>query len=197
MNLRVTVALLAVLVALGGYVYFGDASGGQASAPAGAAGKEKPIDQSLEVWSITDRDVQRISVRRADQVTELEKDADGNWTLQPSGEPADRLRVSGVLSRLASLRGTRRFDQPASLADYGLDAPATVVTLRQADATELTLLLGSKAPAEAGTYAKRGDDAAVFVVSNALVQDLDRLVTEPPRAVPTSAPTPVEATPTP
>lgn len=192
MNPRVTLGLLAVLVALGGYVYFAGPSGGETSP---SAAKEKPVDPQLDVLKFDDRETQRLVVRRGEQQTTVEKDADGTWRLQPSGEPADRMRLNGVLLRLSSLRATRRFEEPASLADFGLAVPQMGLTVRQGDGTELGLLLGGKAPAEAGTYAKRTDEAAVFVISNALVQDLERLLTEPPRE-PTPTPVPT-ATPAP
>ena len=54
-----------------------------------------------------------------------------------------------------------------------------------------TLTVGSKAPAESGTYVRAGGDSAIYLVSNALVQDLERLVTEPPRPPsPTPLPSP-------
>ena len=193
MNPRVTLGLLAVLLALGGYVYFSDGSGGAAPQP---GAKDKPADQQLDVLKLEDRDVQRLVARKGDQQTTVERDADGNWRLLPTGEPADRLRLNSLVLRLSGLRATRRFAEPANLADYGLTTPDTSVTLTLASGGELTLLFGAKAPAEAGTYAKRSDDSAVFVVSSATVQDLERLVTEPPREPPTPTPAPT-ATPAP
>jgi hypothetical protein len=208
MNPRVTLGLLAVLVALGGYVYFAgpSASATQPAGPAGkdkgAVGKEKAADEQLEVWRLEEREIQRLAIQKGVQQTVVQKDPSGEWSLQPSGEPADRLRINGLLLRLATLRATRRFGEPGNLADYGLATPESTVTIRQSDGTEYTLELGGKAPAEAGTYARRSDAAAVFVVSNAIVQDLERLLTEPPRQptptpVPPETPTPVESTPSP
>lgn len=201
MNPRMTLGLLAVLLALGGYVYFGGPSSGQANQP---AAKDKPPDQQVDVLRLDDRDIQQVVARKGGQQTVLEKDAD-KWILQPSGETADRLRVNGLVSRLATLRATRRFAEPGNLADYGLTAPDMTLTVRQSDGTEYTLAFGAKAPAEAGTYAKLSNEPAVFVVSNAIVQDAGRLIAEPPREPPTPtpgptstpAPPPVEATPTP
>ena len=57
-----------------------------------------------------------------------------------------------------------------------------------------TLTVGSKAPAESGTYVRAGGDSAIYLVSNALIQDLERLVTEPPRPPsPTPLPSPSPA----
>jgi len=191
MNPRLTLGLLAVLVALAGYVYFSPKSG-QAVQP---AGKDKPVEPQAEVLQFNDRETQRLTAQRGDQRMTVDKSADGVWILQPSGEPADRLRLNGLLSRLASLRASRRLAEPGNLADFGLATPETSATIVQSDGAELRLLFGARAPAEAGTYVKRPDDPAVYVVSNAIAQDVERLITEPPREPPT--PTPPPATPTP
>ena len=200
MSPRLTLGLLALFLALGGYVYFSPQSGpGGSSAQAkGPAAKDTPADAQAEVFTFEDRDSQRLAVRAGERQTTIEKDAEGTWRLQPGNEPADRTRISSVLLRLAGLRASRRIAEAGNLADYGLTTPSLAVTVRQADGTEFDLLLGAKAPAEAGTYAKRPEDSTVFVVSNALVQDLERLVTEPPLQ-PTPAPTvpPVRPTPAP
>ena len=202
MNPRVTLGLLAVLLALGGYIYFGGAPAGQdadgkPSVPGkptgpGAASKEKPADPQLDVFQFDERAAQRLTVRNgAGQQVALENGGDGTWVLQPGGEPADRLRISGLLLRLSNLRATRRIAEPASLAEFGLTQPSLTTTIAVADSPELTLTLGGRAPAESGTYAQKGGDAAVYVISNAVAQDLERLVNEPPRQpTPTTAPSP-------
>ena len=202
MNPRVTLGLLAVLLALGGYIYFGGAPAdpnaatkpgvpGKPTGP-GAAGKEKPADPQLDVFAFEDRSVQRLTVRNAaGQQVAVEHTGDGNWVLQPGGEPADRLRISGILLRLSTLRATRRIADPANLAEFGLSQPPLTTTIALADAGEQTLTLGGRAPAESGTYAQKGGDSAVYVISNAVAQDLERLVNEPPRPpTPTPLPSP-------
>ena len=199
MNPRITLGFLAVLLALGGYVYFGGApddsatSGttGPGGAP-GAASKDKPADPQLDVFTFDEPAAQRLTVRNAaGQQVAVEKTDDGTWALQPSGEPADRLRISGLLLRLSNLRATRRIAEPANLAEFGLATPSTTATVTVDGVGELVLALGGRAPAEAGTYAQKGGDSAVYVLSNAVAQDLERLVNEPPRQpTPTPAPSP-------
>lgn len=203
MNPRITLGLLAVLLALGGYIYFGggptSSSGSTGTSkpggPGAAAGKEKPADPQLDVFTFQDRDAQRLTVRNAaGQQVAVEKTGDATWVLQPSGEPADRLRLSGILLRLSNLRATRRIAEPASLAEYGLTQPSATATIAVAGSPDLTLALGGRAPAESGTYAQKGGDPAVYVVSNAVAQDLERLVNEPPREpTPTPPPSPAPA----
>jgi hypothetical protein len=189
MNPRVTLGLLAILVALGGYVYFG-APGSGATAEPGATTKGAAPEQQPEIFKLDDREIARLVVRRGEQQTVVEKDADGNWFLRPSGEPADKLRLSGLVLRLSSLRATRGVTDLGNLTDFGLTSPMYTLQLATPDGSEHTLFFGAKAPAEAGTYVKRPDAPTIYVVSNALAQDVERLIAEPPVASPTPTPSP-------
>jgi hypothetical protein len=191
MNPRVTVGLLAILVALATYVYFGPTTGGSAGAP-GSTGTPaaKAADPQLELWTLEENQIQAITVRRADQEAGVERAGD-EWRLTPSGEPADRLRVNSLIFRLATVRATYRVANVANDAEFGLAAPTMTATLRLASGESRALTVGSKAPAESGTYVRKEGDPAVYLISNALIQDLERIVTEPPRPPsPTPLPSP-------
>ncbi|MCC6179933.1 MAG: DUF4340 domain-containing protein [Chloroflexi bacterium] len=192
MNPRVTVGLLAVLLALVGYTYFGGAPPATTAGGATPGATSSATDPQLQLLQFDEQAVGRLTVQRGNQQTAVERTGDG-WTIQPSGQAADRLRVNSLVFRLANLRATRRFPDVANLAEYGLDTPATTVTISQASGPETTLLLGARAPAESGTYVKRADDSTVYVVTNAIAQDLERLASDPPLA---PSPTP-DASPSP
>ena len=72
-------------------------------------------------------------------------------------------------------------------------------TVRLANGETRALTVGSKAPAESGTYVRKDGDTAIYLISNALAQDLERIVTEPPRPPsPTPLPSPApDASPSP
>jgi len=187
MNPRVTVGLLAVLFALGAYVFFGPtpAIAPTPTGPAGQAGlggpmpTPKPADPALQLWLLDENQIQSVSVQRGNQTAGVQRDGEA-WVLTPSGQPGDRLRVNSVIFRLANVRATYKVANPGSDVEYGLTAPAFVATITSADGSAQTLTVGTKAPAESGTYARKGGDQSVFLISNALAQDLERLVTEPP-----------------
>jgi hypothetical protein len=204
MNPRVTAGLLAVLIALGAYVFFGSPAGpmtGPAGLASGTAGPGATPTPQLDLWKLDDRQIASVTVREAAGEAGVQRNGD-DWSLLPSGEPADRLRVNSLMLRLANLRATRRLDSVTNLADYGLTAPAMTVAYKLADGTGHTLTVGGKAPAESGTYSQVDDDQTVYLLSNALVQDIERLVSDPPRQpAPSPSPSPgldtVPLTPTP
>jgi hypothetical protein len=190
MNPRVTVGLLAILVALAAYYFFGAPPPGPAATPGPGTPSVPTPDPSLDLWTLDDSQIQTVSVKRGDQVAGVQRSGD-DWTLSPSGEPADRLRVNSLIFRLASIKATYRLTNPPSDSELGLAAPPLVTTITLASGETHTLTLGGKAPAESGTYARKDTDPAVYLVTNALAQDLDRLVTEPPRPPsPTPLPSP-------
>jgi hypothetical protein len=150
----------------------------------------KPVDPSLDFWTLDESQIQTVSVKRGDQEVGVQRSGD-DWQLIPSGEPADRLRVNSLIFRLASIKATYRVPNHSTDAEYGLAPPATIATIRLANGETHTLALGIKAPAESGTYARKDADPAIYLVSNALADDLAKLVSEPPRPPsPTPLPSP-------
>lgn len=194
MSPRVTVGMLAVLIALAAYVYYG----APASSPAGSAPGAMTPDPELQLWSLEESQIQAVTVERGGQEAGVERDGE-EWRLTPSGEPADRLRVNSLVFRLATVRATHRIENVTDEAEFGLANPSMSATIRLASGETHTLTVGGKAPAESGTYARKNGDEAIYLLSNALAQDLERLVTEPPRPPsPTPLPSPeATASPTP
>lgn len=202
MNPRVTIGFLIVLAVLGGVVYFSELRNSPATpstvpgAPPGAD-KDKE-DPNLVVLTIDDKEIVRIEYLTGAGRTTVGKDGD-DWRLQPSGELAERFRVNSLLARLALLKANRRIAQPGDdLAVYGLVSPEMVVRLWRRDDMLYELIIGGKTPNEAGTYARRPGDNAIFIIPNTIAQDIEKMVTEPPVAPPTPTPRPTESvTPTP
>jgi hypothetical protein len=197
MSPRVTVGLLAILLALAAYVYYGPTpalapGAGTPGGPPGAAGAmptPKPQDPALDLWTTDDSQIQSVFVQKGAQQAGVQRDGDG-WMVTPGVVPGDRLRINSLIFRLANVRATYKVPNPTSDADYGLNAPSLIASIGLANGNVLRLNIGAKAVGETGTYARKEGDPSVYVVTNALVQDLDRIVTEPP--VPAS-PTPAAA----
>jgi hypothetical protein len=184
MNPRVTVGLLAVLVALGAYVYFGpqQSATGAPGAPGAPGATATPV---LDLWKVDDQQVASVTVTEAAGQGGVQRNGT-DWVVMPSGDAADSLRVNSVIFRLASLRATRRLDAITSLDDYGLASPAMTATVTLVDGTVHTLKFGAQAPAQSGTYALSDADPTVYLLSTALATDVERLVSDPPRQPPPS-----------
>jgi hypothetical protein len=190
MSYRLTIIVLAVLAVLGGVVYFSEFKDKGGTSDALATDRQK-----LEVFKFADADSQKLEVVRSDGSASAVRDDSGNWTLQPSGKPGDKLRLSSLLTRLANLQASRRVsDSATDLTQYGLGTPYLTATVTQKDGTAYTLQAGAKAPTETGTYVKKANDPAVFLISNQLIADLERFITDPPVELPTPTPAPIPTT---
>jgi hypothetical protein len=115
--------------------------------------------------------VDAIAVDRDKVAVQLAKQGD-NWMVkQPWSARADFGAVESLLSRLTSGQMKAIVSQEATLLkEYGLDAPATRVTLGAGSATA-GLLLGKATP-EGDVYAKDVSRPIVFAVEKALADDL-------------------------
>ena len=188
MSPRVTVGMLAILLALAAYAYYGPTQAiapgvaGGPGAPPGVPGgmpTPKPQDPALDLWTTDESQVQSVLVQKGAQQAGVQRDGEG-WIVTPATVPGDRLRINSLVFRLSNVRATYKVQNPTNDADYGLNAPSMIATIGLANGNALRLSVGAKAVGETGTYARKDGDPSVFVVSNALVQDLERIITEPP-----------------
>ncbi|MFN0074334.1 MAG: DUF4340 domain-containing protein [Chloroflexota bacterium] len=201
MNPRVTIGLLVVLAALGIGVYFAEQQGGApssgaSSGPAGGPAAKEKEDPLLQMYQIDDKEIVKLEFLKGGAITTVTKDGD-DWLLQPSGDLAERFRVNSLLVRVTALKANRRIGEPGDdLQVYGVASPEMIMRLWRQDDSLYELIVGGKTPNEAGTYARRPDDSAIFVIPNTLANDIEKMVSDPPKAPPTPTPFPT-STPTP
>src|SRR5437867_7256146 len=114
-GLRSTIALLVVLVAVGGYAYY------ISKKPA----EDTSSKQEKVFGSIQADKIDQIRVKSAAGDTTTLKKENGVWQIvQPIAARADEGEVSGLTGALAQLSVVRVIDEkPTDLKDYGLTAP--------------------------------------------------------------------------
>jgi hypothetical protein len=114
-----------------------------------------------------DADVQSIELTTPESGLGLVRDADG-WKIdKPRALKADPTEVNAFLSSLRGVRAEDFVDQPAALADYGLDNPREKVALVVGkDKTRKELWLGSEKAKDSKNvlYVKRPDADTVYAV---------------------------------
>jgi hypothetical protein len=122
--------------------------------------------------------IERLKDQGGDKPLTLQKDKDG-WKVAESPAPpfaADRDAVDAVLNTLTSLRAERfaAYGPKADPARYGLDKPATTVTVSvKAKPPEHTLELGKPVESEAGArYARLDKGPGVVVLAAPAVKEL-------------------------
>jgi hypothetical protein len=157
-GLKTTIALLVVLGGLGGYIFFYEAG----REPTDPNAKPKAFDQ------LASENIQEIQIKNADGQTSRAQLESGNWQLvEPVKTDADDGVIGTVTSNLASLEVQRVVDEkPADLKQYGLDPPRVDVGFRLRDQKELQhLFVGDKTATGGDVYAKRPNEARVFLIS--------------------------------
>ena len=192
MSFRTTGVLLAVLIALGAFVYFYEMQTPKTT--------ESPKEKALEILNYSDQaaDINRLEVQQGDKVTRLVSKEGEGWTMEaPEQAPVDKSRVISAVGEVSVLRATTVVTENASpddLSKYGLDKPQLTVSVSVKNKDYQRLMVGIQAPTKTGYYAKLADTKKVYLVGSSIIEDLQKLVTEPPKATPT--PTALPATPT-
>ncbi len=185
MNTRNTVILVVVLVALGAYVYFGEMNGGQ---PAPAT----PTPSAATLWDYPADSIARLEVHdlQTQEEARLAKDAGGAWQIEaPVSDAADSTRLNSLTGRLAKITTSRVItNPPADLAPFGLVTHTMLVDVGLTGNQTVTLQVGDKNPQGFSYYVQKKDDPAIYLITSSLIDDLRRLITEPPRK-PTPTPT--------
>lgn len=147
------------------------------------------------IWSAVDRapgewrsrdvfvgkrdDIDRISLRYAEQTLLLAKRVEEFWLESPITDRADKTQVEDLLADLTGLQVSEFVDEPdESETDYGVDPPVAeveIVTTGQAD--PFRLLWGNAVPEQEGHYYATAD-GQLFTTEADLMDALSRSAEE-------------------
>ena len=159
-RLTTPLILVAVLAGLLGYIYFVDAN-----RPAGGT---ETLPKAFEV---SPENIVEVRLTNADGDTSRVERIDATWQLlEPEKADADATAVASVTSSLASLEVQRVVDDnPADLAQYGLNPPRIDLSFRvRGEEVLQRLLVGEQTPTGGDLYAKKPDETRVFLISSFL-----------------------------
>ncbi len=122
-------------------------------------------------------DVTGIVIENGADRVRLEKVGE-EWRLrEPLDFPADASVVSSTLGSLANLTADRRLaPDEINPADYGLEQPETVVTLRMADDSERVMAIGDELPLGSKRALRVDGSDEVTIAASWFTSDLERKV---------------------
>ena len=158
--------LLALAAVIGGYVWF-------VELPRGAETPETPAEKLFTVEATA---IQGVTLKNeAGEQSTLRRSGD-RWTLtEAGGAEVDPTEAGNITSALSALESQRVVDeQPASLAEFGLDAPRVSVSFTDAANAPHTLLIGNKTPTGGDLYAKLDTAPRVFLIGAWLEETFNR-----------------------
>ncbi|HEV7663799.1 MAG TPA: DUF4340 domain-containing protein, partial [Chloroflexota bacterium] len=174
MNYRVTIGFLAAALVLTALVVgldkfnLGPTAANNANATATTTANQQP-----QIMSFDDTKVTAFELRQAGNSVRIEKQSDA-WVISGTGEPANRSSFTSLIVRLSQLKSTRLVgDAGTDLSQYGLDPPKDSAIATLDDGTSYQLDMGGKTPVQTGTYARKANDATVYVIADQIVTDTE------------------------
>lgn len=194
---RATIIVVVVFAFLAAVVYLVEIRGGE-EAPGEEEGR-------VPVFSFAPEDVVLLEVTNpaTDQVTTVRRSIGEAWRMaEPFAAEADDTRIEGLLGRLSEFKSTRVLEkEDVDLGAFGLSEPSLRVRVDLESGDSQVLLVGKQNPAGYSHYVQREGEESVYLVGSSTVEDLERLIDEPPEKptpVPTETllPTVISSTPT-
>lgn len=177
MDLRKTLILAAIFVALGGYAIFI-----QFRNPATSQALPTPSATPVPVFNFLTDNVSKLQASdlKKNQTVVVTRQGDGWRMEQPKDSPTDPVRIGDALGSIAHLEATRVFTNVADLAAYGLITPTIEARVTMSDTTQYVLQIGDETPEQSGYYALKGGDKQVYLVSTSVFQTLTDYIDNPP-----------------
>jgi len=181
LRIRGILVLLVILLALGGYFYFSQAS----KTPE----EEEP---KIYVWQIEMDEIEYIEMRlprenMGESFIKISKEDEFPWYFDdPQRSEVDSQRWGGGIPLLLSGPGAQRViaenATPEQLAEFGLTQPQMEIILTLENGDILNITVGDRTPDGKAFYVKAPGSNDVALVDYTWYEVLERLIKEPPYA---------------
>jgi uncharacterized protein DUF4340 len=165
MRFRTTLLLLAVLAALGAYLYWIELP------------KAEQESKKKTLAELKEDEITEVALVYPDREVLLKKSGNDWRMIKPVDALADAVAVKGVINAVAQAEISKELAEPSSdLAQYGLDKPTVTVTLRKGETALPTISIGKNTPVGSNAYVKKSDDKKVYLTSGAFRTTMDKQV---------------------
>jgi hypothetical protein len=159
MNLRNSLIMLAILLALGGYIYFVEVP------------HEKKTTEEKKLLTFDKDAITELTLTYPNRALTVKKNDAGKWRItQPVEADADETTMKNLINAVADAEVKRTLDEvPQDLTVYGLTTPVVKAKLTLKDGKTLPpITFGKDTPVGFSTYAQKEGDAKVLLVPQTL-----------------------------
>ena len=175
MNVKTTIALVALLAIVGAYLYFFELNSQPPDGPAQPMATEQNGAPLLAEPPPLATNGAKITVDRQEKTTVIKR-SDEDWIeVEPVQFPLNNYSINTIVDNIRDLRYTQKFtpsqNGAPSLAEAGLDPPQATLTYHPDAETTLTFQIGRKLLGGHG-YITVNTDENVYVVGDTLHQEL-------------------------
>ena len=171
MRWQTTAALAVILVVLAAFYYVYEIRLGPE--------RERADARKGRLFTAEPGDVAAVEVKRGADVLKFQREGDTWRMLVPVATRADRGAVDELITSVVTAKADREIAaSPASLAEYGLDAPKAEVSLTLKDGKTVGLQLGGKNPTGVWVYGREDGKSAVLALPDSVLRDASRPVAD-------------------
>jgi hypothetical protein len=171
MRWQTTASLAVILLLLGAFYYVYEIRLGPE--------REKAEGRKGQMFSAEAGNVSDVEIKRGPEVLKFRREGDGWRMLAPIETRGDRAAIDELITSVLTAKIDREIAAaPASLAEFGLDAPKAEVTLTLKDGRRLGVQLGSKNPTGVWVYGREEGKAAVVALPDSVLRDASRPVAD-------------------
>ncbi|MGH7333766.1 MAG: DUF4340 domain-containing protein [Candidatus Rokuibacteriota bacterium] len=171
MRWQTTASLAVILLLLGGFYYVYEIRLGPE--------REKAQSRKGQMFSAEAGNVTEVEIKRGPEVLKFQREGEGWRMLAPIQARGDRGAVDELITSVLTAKIDREIAaSPASLAEFGLDAPKAEVTLTLKDGRRLGVQLGAKNPTGVWVYGREEGKAAVVALPDSVLRDASRPVAD-------------------
>src|ERR1700682_5574259 len=188
MDRRITIAFVAILALLGGYIWYTFL---RADAPPLTAATPSP---TVTVFlNVAEDQVQAVQVQdvKNNKTTRVVRDGT-KWKMeQPTQGEANSSSVDEFVFGVTSVDATRKLDAQTDLAPFGLNPPQYQLKFELKTGDPVQVQLGKQNSDATAYYAIKQGDAAIYLISSTTADSIKNFITSPPYTpTPTSTPAP-------
>ena len=144
-----------------------------------ACGKKQEPSDTLDSEELVTASTQEMIYKNSSYTLRFNKNQEGDWQWKDDTTlPLDQALMQQLLDQVSALNTLTPLENPGDVTTYDLDGADRTLEIKNDDGTGLSLQIG--AAAEGGGYymCRDGDTGKIYVVSDALVQMMDRNIYE-------------------